>query len=263
MSDTQDPIIQDIVAAMRQAQRLLFITGAGVSADSGLPTYRGIGGLYNDQLTDDAIPIETALSGEMLDINPALTWKYLSQIEAACRGALCNDAHRVIAGLQPYFDDVCVLTQNVDGFHRQAGSDNVIEIHGCIHELICTNCDQQRTVADYGGLEEIPPACGRCGSMERPKVVLFGEFLPERALEQLYEQLGRGFDMVFSIGTTSIFPYIAVPVIEASRQGVPTVEINPAETTVTPYAGFKLAAGAAASMNRIWEAFREHGRPCR
>ena len=256
MSDTQDAIIRDIVVRMRQAQRLLFITGAGVSADSGLPTYRGIGGLYNDRLTDDAIPIETALSGEMLNINPALTWKYLSQIEGACRGARYNDAHRVIADLQPYFEDVWVLTQNVDGFHRQAGSDNVIEIHGYIHELICMNCDHQRTIADYGGLE-IPPVCRRCGGVERPNVVLFGEFLPARAMEQFYEQLGRGFDMVFSVGTTSIFPYIAAPVIEASRQGVPTVEINPADTAVTPYVGFKLAAGAAASMNRIWEAFRE------
>jgi NAD-dependent deacetylase len=77
-------------------------------------------------------------------------------------------------------------------------------------------------------------------------------------MEQFYEQLGRGFDMVFSVGTTSIFPYIAAPVIEASRQGVPTVEINPADTAVTSYVDFKLATGAAVSMNRIWEAFREH-----
>jgi NAD-dependent deacetylase len=99
MSDPNPAIVARIVEEMRRARRLLFITGAGISADSGLPTYRGIGGLYNDQATEDHFPIETALSGSMLEANPAITWKYLHQIENACRGARFNDAHAIIAAM--------------------------------------------------------------------------------------------------------------------------------------------------------------------
>lgn len=256
-----DPVqqkIDHVVDVMRHARRLLIITGAGISADSGLPTYRGIGGLYNEQLTEENIPIEVALSGDMLTAAPHITWKYIHQIEHACRGASCNDAHRVIASLQNCFDDVCVLTQNVDGFHRQAGSQNLIEIHGNIHDLHCTGCDYTISVPHYEGLQ-IPPSCPQCQALLRPRVVLFGEMLPEQALAQLYSQLDQGFDLVFTIGTTSVFPYIAGPVLEANRLGVPTVEINPEETTVSQVVDVKFAARAAASLTEIWRQFQSAG----
>lgn len=257
MSDFASQTIAGIVSAMKCSRRLLFITGAGISADSGLPTYRGIGGLYNDNLTEEALPIEVALSGEMMSIAPHIPWKYIHQIEQSCRGAKFNPAHAIIAQAQSHFDNVCVLTQNVDGFHRHAGSRNLIEIHGDIHDLNCQHCDYETTVADYSGLE-IPPPCPGCGAILRPRVVLFGEMLPSDAVERLYDELSRGFDMVFSIGTTSVFPYIAQPVIEASQLGIPTVEINPTPTEVTPYVDFKLTAGAAASLTSIWQHYLEN-----
>ena len=250
-----DPVIVARVAAeLRRARRLLFITGAGISADSGLPTYRGIGGLYNDQATEDRFSIETALSGSMLEANPAITWKYLHQIEHSCRGACFNDAHAIIAELQDRFE-VCVLTQNIDGFHRDAGSRNLIEIHGDIHDLQCTRCAYAATVPDYGALE-LPPVCPRCRAPVRPRVVLFGEMLPSDAIQHLYQELDQGFDLVFSIGTTSVFPYIAGPVVQACQAGVPTVEINPTETSVTPFVQYKLAAGAAVSLRAVWQAYQ-------
>ena len=247
-------IIDQIVTELRHARRLLFITGAGMSADSGLPTYRGIGGLYNNKLTDDELPIEVALSGGMMARSPHITWKYIYQIERACRGAHHNDGHRIIAALEDCFESVCVLTQNVDGFHRAAGSRNLIEIHGNIHDLYCMtcDCDYKRTVVDYAVLTT-PPPCPRCGGLLRPDVVLFGEWLPERAVVDLHEQLALGFDMVLSVGTTSTFPYIAEPVIEARRAGVPTVEINPGETVISDLVDFKLSAGAALCLTRLWE----------
>ncbi|MCB1796398.1 MAG: NAD-dependent protein deacylase, partial [Candidatus Competibacteraceae bacterium] len=96
MNDPDSTTVARIVAEMRRARRLLFITGAGISADSGLPTYRGIGGLYNNELTEENFSIETALSGSMLEAAPHITWKYLHQIENACRGAHFNDAHAII-----------------------------------------------------------------------------------------------------------------------------------------------------------------------
>ena len=105
MNDPDSTTVTRIVAEMRRARRLLFITGAGISADSGLPTYRGIGGLYNDQATEENFSIETALSGSMLEANPAITWKYLHQIENSCRGARFNDAHAIIAEWQDRIAD--------------------------------------------------------------------------------------------------------------------------------------------------------------
>ncbi len=252
MSAPNAAIVARIADTMRHAKRLLFITGAGISADSGLPTYRGIGGLYNDQTTEDDFPIETALSGSMLQANPAITWKYLHQIEHCCRGARFNEAHSIIAELQNHFE-VCVLTQNIDGFHRDAGSRNLIEIHGDIHDLHCTRCDYAMTVSDYSGLD-LPPSCPRCRAPVRPRVVLFGEMLPTHAIQQLYAELDEGFDLIFSIGTTSVFPYIAGPVVQASQMGIPTVEINPTDTNVSRFVTHKLAAGAADSMRAIRQA---------
>jgi NAD-dependent deacetylase len=255
MNDPNPAIVARIAEELRRARRVLFVTGAGISADSGLPTYRGIGGLYNDQTTEDNFSIETALSGSMLEANPAITWKYLHQIEHACRGARFNDAHAIIAEWQDHFE-VCVLTQNIDGFHRDAGSRNLIEMHGDIHDIHCTRCDYGATVPDYSDLN-LPPACPRCHALVRPQVVLFGEVLPSHAIQHLYRELDQGFDLVFSIGTTSVFPYIAGPVAQASQMGIPTVEINPADTNVTRFVEYKLAAGAAASLRAIRQAFHQ------
>jgi NAD-dependent deacetylase len=255
MSEPNPVTVARIADEMRRARRLLFITGAGISADSGLPTYRGIGGLYNNQTTEENFSIETALSGSMMEANPAITWKYLHQIEHSCRGARFNDGHAIIAELQDQFD-VCVLTQNIDGFHRDAGSRNLIEIHGDIHDLFCIRCNYTATVPDYSELN-LPPSCPRCHALVRPRVVLFGEVLPSHAIQHLYSELDRGFDLVFSIGTTSVFPYIAGPVVQASQMGIPTVEINPTDTNVTRFVDYKLTSGAAASMRAIRAAYRQ------
>lgn len=255
MSEPNPVTVARIADEMRRARRLLFITGAGISADSGLPTYRGIGGLYNNQTTEENFSIETALSGSMMEANPAITWKYLHQIEHSCRGARFNDGHAIIAELQDQFD-VCVLTQNIDGFHRDAGSRNLIEIHGDIHDLFCIRCNYTATVPDYSELN-LPPSCPRCHALVRPRVVLFGEVLPSHAIQHLYSELDRGFDLVFSIGTTSVFPYIAGPVVQASQMGIPTVEINPTDTNVTRFVDYKLASGAATSMRAIRDAYQQ------
>uniref|UniRef100_UPI0025FF2FF1 SIR2 family NAD-dependent protein deacylase n=1 Tax=uncultured Thiodictyon sp. TaxID=1846217 RepID=UPI0025FF2FF1 len=149
---------------------------------------------------------------------------------------------------------LCVLTQNIDGFHRAAGSRNLIEIHGDIHDLLCTRCDYRGSVPDYAALT-LPPSCPRCQAPVRPRVVLFGEMLPSDAIAHLYRELDLGFDLVFSIGTTSVFPYIAGPVVQARQAGIPTVEINPTDTNVTAFVDYKLAAGAAVSLRAIREAY--------
>jgi NAD-dependent deacetylase len=240
----------DIVRRLDGCRSVLFVTGAGISADSGLPTYRGIGGLYEQEETDDGIPIEAALSGAMFERDPALTWKYIHQIESSCRDAGPNRAHHVIADFERRFDRVWTLTQNVDGLHHAAGSRKVIDIHGDVHRLVCTRCGHRWRVDDYARLP-IPPSCPECDSLVRPEVVLFGEMLPFDRTKLLQEELMRGFDAVFSIGTTSVFPYIAEPVIDARRRGALTVEINPGASEVSHIVDYRLRMGAAAAMDAV------------
>jgi NAD-dependent deacetylase len=202
--------------------------------------------------------IEMALSGQTLKSNPAVTWKYIVQIEGKCRGATFNRGHQVIAQMENHFDRVWTLTQNVDGFHQAAGSQNVINIHGDIRHLVCTGCSWQKRVNDYSSIS-IPPTCPDCNYPVRPDVVFFGEMLPQEKVDTLTTELETGFDMYFSIGTTSVFPYIMQPMLMASYAGQPTVEINPGRSEISSFVDIKINLGAAEALDKIWNLFlQEH-----
>ena len=242
-------MLNEITEKLRSSRRVLFITGAGVSADSGLPTYRGVGGLYNDGKMEEGLSIEEALSGDCFAVRPDIIWKYLVQIQHNCHAVQPNAAHRAIAALEQDLE-VVVLTQNIDGLHLKAGSTNVIEIHGTLDECCCTQCSRAMAY-DTLDLPENLPRCSECAGVIRPKVVLFGEALPEQAMRRLYAALDEEFGMVFLIGTTAVFPYIAEPVVMAVRAGVPTVEINPARTRLSDHVDYYLPLGAAEAMSAI------------
>jgi NAD-dependent deacetylase len=250
--------ISKIVNLLKHCQSILFITGAGISADSGLPTYRGIGGLYNDRLTEEGITLEMALAGQTLERQPALTWKYLSQIEKNCRQAKFNRGHEVIAAMEGCFERVWVLTQNIDGLHQAAGSRNIIDIHGDMHKLACMSCCWRGKVKDYSAID-IPPRCPECAGICRPEVVFFGEMLPLDKLAVLERELRQGFDIYFSIGTSSVFPYISQPIAAAKQRGRPTVEINPDDTQISALVDIKLRMPAAEAMDRIEKGFLSSG----
>jgi NAD-dependent deacetylase len=247
--------IEQVVELLRGSRSILFITGAGLSADSGLPTYRGIGGLYEGRDAEDNIPIEALLSREAIEARPDLTWKYLLQIELACRTSKPNRGHEVIAEMESEFERVWVLTQNVDGFHRQAGSRQVIDIHGDLHRIRCMRCAYEQPVTDYAGLT-IPPRCPDCNGVLRPDVVLFGERLPARQLATYQAEIPDGFDLVLSIGTTSVFPYISAPILDAYHFRKPSVEINPGYTDVTEFVSVKLPLGAATALEAVWREYK-------
>lgn len=248
-------VIDAIAGVLTRCQSALFVTGAGLSADSGLPTYRGVGGLYHDRATDDGMPIESVLSGEMFERHPERVWKHVHEIELACRGAKPNRGHEVIAALEQKIPRVVVVTQNVDGFHRDAGSTNVIELHGDIHVLRCTNCRWRERVADFSRLT-LPPKCPQCRALVRPDVVLFGEALPADPFTRLEQELGAGFDIVFSVGTTAMFPYIARPILLAKSEGKPTVEINPGQTDLSDVVDFRVKAPARTALRALWIAYK-------
>ena len=248
--------IEQVVSFLENANEIMVVTGAGISADSGLPTYRGFGGIYDNKVTEDGMPIESALSGPMFQTRPEVTWKYLAEIERGARGARHNRAHEVLAEMELEFDRFWILTQNIDGFHSTAGSQNVIEIHGNMHRMKCTQCTYQEIHEDYTDFE-IPPICPNCGAMVRPDVVLFEEQLPPQQISTLYRQSQNAFDLVISIGTSNYFPYIVEPVVRAQQNGIATVEINPGETNLSTVVDVKLSMRAAAALDEVWKLYRQ------
>ncbi len=256
MTDTYHDTLTEIARMLGEAESVLFVTGAGISADSGLPTYRGVGGLYSSGATEDGVTIEEALSGPMFARQPALTWKYLWQIGLACRGAVPNPAHKIIAAIEAAKLNVWVVTQNVDGLHRAAGTHNLVEVHGNIHDLACTRCgteySAEELLSQAGDSPDLPPLCQACQGILRPQVVLFEELLPEHVVRMLMELYQEAFDLVIAVGTTAVFPYIREPILQAQLQNIPTVEINPTVTSLSHLVRYRLEMGAAAALLQLW-----------
>ena len=125
-----------------------------------------------------------------------------------------------------------------------------------MHKLACMNCGWRKEVSDYSAIN-LPPRCPACGVIVRPEVVFFGEMLPEDKLAVLDQELKRGFDIYFSIGTSSVFPYISQPIVVAKYSGRPTVEINPEDTEISGLVDIKLRMRAAEALDAIWKTYKE------
>ena len=258
--------LEAIATELQQAKRVLFITGAGISADSGLPTYRGVGGLYNSGKTEEGYPIEQCLSASMFRVRSDITWKYMFQIGEAVMQCEPNPAHKIIAQWEKEFAQsggkVVVFTQNIDGYHRLAGSENVLEIHGSLEKLFCAKCswESRLNLHDPTSIEHLKllcqnsvPTCPMCESVIRPRIVMFEEMLPRQVLMQFEEEFdnGNGFDMIFSVGTSAMFPYITGPVYTAIHCGKTTVEINPVAGELSHRVTYCLPLGAADALTRL------------
>ncbi len=237
---------------LTRGDALLFITGAGISSDSGLPTYRGVNGLYENKTLDEGYQIEEILSIDVFSSNPKLTWKYLHLLEKVSRDKKPNPAHLVIKELEKYFS-VSILTQNIDLFHQKSHSKSIIPIHGTMEEIKCTGCDFKMIVKDYSSLKPLPK-CEKCSNVLRPNVVLFGENLDPQKIASLEVFLrNEKLKAIFAIGTTSSFNYIAYPIFFARERGITTVEINPCSTPITSVVDFKIENSAAKSMQIFHE----------
>ncbi|MBE7492790.1 MAG: NAD-dependent protein deacylase [Planctomycetes bacterium] len=252
-----------LLVALRDVRSVGVITGAGISAESGIPTYRGKGGIYDDP--DEGDRTVEALSAPTLQSDPDRTWRALFQIAGAAVNARPNAGHTAIVEIERKAERFVLLTQNVDGLHRLAGSRNIIDIHGDAFELICMSCGKQnqfndpRTGATTGQGLDIHrcAAAGRaprcpCGGVYRPEVVLFGEMLPEDKLRRLYaELLDNPPDLVISVGTSAMFPYIVQPMLVARMAGKLTIEINPEPTEISDFVAFHLKAKAGDALPAI------------
>lgn len=193
----------------RKPGSVVVLTGAGVSADSGIPTFRGSGGLWRNFRSEDlATP-------EAFARNPMLVWEWYEWRRSLVRAAEPNAAHRAIARL-----DALVVTQNVDGLHERGGSKSILELHGNLFRVRCT---RERTTRDaHEPFGEIPPRC-ECGALLRPDIVWFGEMLPDGIFERAADAVRRA-DLLLVIGTSGVV-YPAAGLLSMHR-GL-SIEINP------------------------------------
>jgi NAD-dependent deacetylase len=210
---------------LSQASELVVITGAGVSQESGVPTFRGENGLWRQYRAEELA------TRHAFESDPELVWSWYDYRRQLVAEAEPNPAHLAIAALEDVFADFALVTQNTDGLHARAGSSAPIELHGNIWRARCT---RERTVVSLteSPLSEIPPKCTNCGHLLRPDVVWYGEPLPVRAYERSHELAGT-CDAMLVVGTAAIVhPAASLPLI-AKHAGALVVEINTSFTPVS------------------------------
>ncbi len=224
-------IPEGLADALRSASSLVVLTGAGISAESGVPTFRDAQtGLWERYRPEDlATP-------EAFEADPGLVWKWYAWRRELIGGVEPNAGHRALADLENRVPRFTLATQNVDGLHRLAGSRNVLELHGDISRTICS---RERVTVDPDNLKGEPPACPGCGAYLRPDVVWFGEALPVEAFEKA-QDAARASDVFLSVGTSSLVQPAASLPQAAISGGATVVEINPEPTPLTPHADYAL-----------------------
>ena len=240
-------------ALIHQARSALFITGSGLSADSDLPHYRGIPGLHR-RTKEEGKLFEAALAIETLQRKPMTTWKLLLEMDARVRAAKPNGGHRALVAFEQKLERCTIMTTNVDRLHQRAGSKSVIEMHGALHDLLCSRCEISTRHERFDKLE-VPPACKTCGGVLRPDMPLFGESLPADPFTRLQAELDVGFDIVCAIGVTSMFPYLARPVLVAKSEGVPTIEIGSLNTDLSDVVDFRFKGSPMRVLELVRESF--------
>jgi NAD-dependent deacetylase len=232
---------QELVKRLRKAKSVFALTGSGISAESGLPTFRGVGGLWRSHR------VEELASPEGFARDPILVWTWYNERLAAHYRAEPNDGHRALAGLERRYHDFSLATQNVDSLHRRAGSQTLYELHGNLRAARCTNCDARRPL-DASGLpfDEIEHSCG--GRL-RPNIVWFGEALPQKAWTLAADAAARA-EVVLVIGTSAVV-YPAASLARSSRAYV--AEINPENTAVSDSVDVALRGTAAEVLPTLVE----------
>ena len=210
-----------------RAKNVLVLTGAGVSAESGVPTFRGGG----QAAVWKGMPFDVISSGAMLEKDLPAVWEWFNYRRGVLRTLKPNAAHETIAGWQNRFEQFALVTQNVDGLHWLAGSRNVIELHGSVWRARCLGCHSRINLRQLDHKEGVP-ACVGCGSSMRPDVVLFGEMLPAGAFENAATR-AAACDLCFVVGTSAVvYPAAAIPEI-ARAAGAYVVEVNPEPTPLS------------------------------
>ncbi len=236
---------EQLLNRLANAESVAILTGAGVSAESGVPTFRDPGGLWEQFRPEELANFDAFMR------NPVLVSSWYAYRREIIRSVEPNPGHYAIAEMETLFDDFTLITQNVDNLHRRAGSIRVVELHGNIMRNYCLDCRREyKDMPDHD--KDTAPRCTECGGLIRPDVVWFGELLPQDAVREA-ELATRRADVFFSVGTSAIvYPAAGLP-HTAREHGAYVVEINPCDTDFTPYAHEVIRGPSGTVMPRLVE----------
>jgi len=237
---------ETIEEKLKSAKKVVFVTGAGISQESGIPTFRGKDGLWRKY---DAMQLATI---DAFYENPNLVWEWYNERRNNIFRAKPNLGHKAIAELED-FVQVVVLTQNIDGFHQKAGSSNVLELHGSIVRIKCTVCDYRSEV--FSEYSDLPPMC-KCGNILRPDVVWFGEGLPQDVWQKAITHANTCDVMIIAGTSLVVSPANTIPVY-AKQNNATLVEINPDETIMTSDMDLSLRSRSSIALPKLISIFKK------
>ncbi|MDK2869323.1 MAG: NAD-dependent deacetylase [Pyrococcus sp.] len=241
-------MFREVSKILAKSSMAIAFTGAGISAESGIPTFRGKDGLWRKYRAEElATP-------EAFKRDPKLVWEFYKWRIKKILEARPNPAHIALAEMEKMGIIKAVITQNVDDLHKEAGSINVIELHGNIFRIKCTSCSYREYLKETGRIEWLLsqelPKCPNCGSFLRPDVVWFGEALPEKELTTAFS-LAKKADVVLVVGTSGVvYPAAYIPYIVKESGGI-VVEVNIEPSSITPIADFFLRGKAGEILPRL------------
>lgn len=238
----------EFVKALKSARRVAVLTGAGISAESGVPTFRGKEGLWSKFRPEELATVDAFMR------NPQLVWEWYLHRRELMSSVSPNPGHHALVELEDYFEDFTLITQNIDGLHRAAGSSNVVELHGNISRNKCFDCSRPfvgEIELESGRL----PQC-ECGGRVRPDVVWFGELLPADALNDAFDASARA-ELFFSVGTSALVHPAASMPLTAKRGGAYLVEVNLDPTPLSDIADCALHGKSGEILPQIVKKLKE------
>lgn len=235
-------IIKDQIG---NAKKIIFVTGAGISQESGIPTFRGKDGLWRNY---DAMKLATI---DAFYENPKLVWEWYNERRRNIFAAQPNEGHNAIAELEKYAK-VVVLTQNIDGLHQKAGSTEVLELHGSIIKIKCSVCNFRDEILTE--FSEIPPLCN-CGNILRPDVVWFGESLPHDVWQKAVISASEG-DLMVIVGTSLVVSPANILPIYAKQNDAVLIEINPEKTEMSSEMDLTIRSTSALTLPEFISIFK-------
>jgi NAD-dependent deacetylase len=247
-----DDGIRELARRLRDRPRITVMTGAGVSAASGIPTFRGPGGLWRD------FRPEQLATADAFARDPRLVWEWYAWRRELVARARPNRAHEVLAEWSDRFERFALVTQNVDGLHERAGTRNVVRYHGSLWELRCWEecaASPERWPDETVPFAELPPRCPHCGGIARPGVIWFGEAIPQASLRTADE--AASCDLFLAVGTSAVVYPAAALAAEAASRGAFTVEINPEATPATAAVDLAIPGPAEQVLHSVEDLLRE------
>jgi len=240
-------MFESIIEQIKDIQKIVFVTGAGISQESGIPTFRGKDGLWRNYNAMELATIDAFYK------NPKLVWEWYNERRRNIFSARPNLGHKAITELEKYAE-VVILTQNIDGLHQKAGSTKVLELHGSIVKIKCSVCDfKDEMITEFS---EIPPLC-KCGNILRPDVVWFGESLPQDVWQKAII-FSSQCDLMIIAGTSLVVSPANTLPIYAKQNNAILIEINPEKTEMSSEMDLVIRNTSASALPKFVSMFKEN-----